>query len=397
MAAPAFTTVTKEREELNQYWFSAETVAAFVKEIQAQSKVGAAFVSTPSLYFSLTDEDLRSRSKVLEFDRQWEKDPGFVFYDYRKPEEIPITLFGAFDYIVIDPPFITEEVWEAYTKTARLLLCPGGKLLCTTVAENAPMMKTKLGVERVAFRPKIPNLVYQYDTFTSYRPTAFLDAQNPEIPAGGSATDALARAERESYDEFVKQMTERDRTGESPIGTHLAEKARWDRIPEGLTEYPEGGPQPAPEVEHTPEYLRASELREMIPDFRRLIDQACKPLDRVWKSCVTKRKAVKEGNEEKGEKADQDLAAARSELQRLLAEMRKMAQSLPETGRAADLAAIMMEASTAFDMPEITRQQYQDFIPSVQQKFISPLFNHQKGLLSEMKAAKRAAAATHAP
>ncbi len=35
-----------------------------------------------------------------------------MFYDFNKPEEIPAEIHGTFDMIVIDPPFITREVWE---------------------------------------------------------------------------------------------------------------------------------------------------------------------------------------------------------------------------------------------------------------------------------------------
>jgi 16S rRNA G966 N2-methylase RsmD len=35
-----------------------------------------------------------------------------VFYDFNKPEDIPQELKNSFDMIVIDPPFITREVWE---------------------------------------------------------------------------------------------------------------------------------------------------------------------------------------------------------------------------------------------------------------------------------------------
>jgi len=394
MSAPAsgFQGATKERGELNQYWFSEKTAAAFVQEVEAQSKLGAAFVSTPSLYFSLKDEELRKKSKVLEFDTQWESDPGFVMYDYRKPEQIPVTLFGAFDYVIIDPPFITEEVWKAYSETARLLLCPGGKLLCTTVAENGPMMKRVMGVEPVPFRPSIPSLVYQYETFTSYRPTVALENPNPEVPMTGSATDQLQRAERESYDDFVKQMSDRDRKGEAPIPTKLAEKSTWDRVPEGLTEYPEGAtaPPPAAVSDHGEEYAALSRVREQVGECREVINQITRPLDRVWKTAVLQRKATKEGDDEKKAKAEADHAGALAELKRLLGVLEEQRKALPTTGRGAEVADLLESVADMLYVPTITKQQYQDLMPAVQQKYLSPLFNHQKGLLSEMKAAKRA-------
>ena len=49
---------------------------------------------------------------IFQFDQKFNKDPGFVFYDFNKPEDIPQELKNSFDMIVIDPPFITREVWE---------------------------------------------------------------------------------------------------------------------------------------------------------------------------------------------------------------------------------------------------------------------------------------------
>jgi 16S rRNA G966 N2-methylase RsmD len=47
----------------------------------------------------------------LEFDEKFKIEKGFVFYDFNKPLDLPAELKGKFDFILIDPPFITEEVW----------------------------------------------------------------------------------------------------------------------------------------------------------------------------------------------------------------------------------------------------------------------------------------------
>jgi 16S rRNA G966 N2-methylase RsmD len=44
-----------------------------------------------------------------------------VFYDFNEPENVPTNMMGTFDMVVIDPPFITREVWEKYTTTAKIL------------------------------------------------------------------------------------------------------------------------------------------------------------------------------------------------------------------------------------------------------------------------------------
>lgn len=174
----AFLASTGEKGDLNQYWFSSNTVAAFVSEI-CLCKGQSALVSSPSVYFSLPD-DARKRSKVLDYDRQWESDPGYVFYDFNDPTNLPVELLGRFDFILVDPPFITREVWEKYVVTVRLLAASNARILCTTIAENAQMMSEILGLAPTLFRPSIPNLVYQYNIYVNYN-SVTLDRFNPEI------------------------------------------------------------------------------------------------------------------------------------------------------------------------------------------------------------------------
>ena len=84
--------------------------------------------------------------------------------------------------VVIDPPFITREVWEKYTTAAKLLLKPeGGRVLGSTIDENEEFMNELLGCQRRAFRPSIPNLVYQYSLYSNYDSEG-LNSPNQEIP-----------------------------------------------------------------------------------------------------------------------------------------------------------------------------------------------------------------------
>uniref|UniRef100_A0A7S1G4D1 Uncharacterized protein n=1 Tax=Bicosoecida sp. CB-2014 TaxID=1486930 RepID=A0A7S1G4D1_9STRA len=189
---------TKEKEDLNQYWYSAKSIAAMAAEVVATGGK-ACFISTPSIYFSLTKEQ-REGNYVFDLDTQWEKDPGFVRYDFNEPENFPEELRHAFDMIVVDPPFITREVWEKYATTMRLLAKersgevdtgaggeeekkdePPCRFLVSTIAENAEMMEELLGVKPQAFKPSIPNLVYQYNLYANYESEG-LSVPNPEIP-----------------------------------------------------------------------------------------------------------------------------------------------------------------------------------------------------------------------
>jgi 16S rRNA G966 N2-methylase RsmD len=63
----------------------------------------------------------------------------FVAFDFREPQRIPAALHQSFDLVVIDPPFITRDVWELYAQAARLLartdpsVTGGTKVLLTTI------------------------------------------------------------------------------------------------------------------------------------------------------------------------------------------------------------------------------------------------------------------------
>eukprot|EP00349_Pseudokeronopsis_sp_Brazil_P002622 CAMPEP_0202962094 /NCGR_PEP_ID=MMETSP1396-20130829/6200_1 /ASSEMBLY_ACC=CAM_ASM_000872 /TAXON_ID= /ORGANISM="Pseudokeronopsis sp., Strain Brazil" /LENGTH=86 /DNA_ID=CAMNT_0049682441 /DNA_START=287 /DNA_END=544 /DNA_ORIENTATION=+ len=83
--------------------------------------------------------------------------------------------------IVIDPPFITREVWEKYAVAVKYLLKADGYILLSTIDENEEMLKELLKVERKNFRPSIPNLVYQYSLYANYDSEG-LKSFNPEIP-----------------------------------------------------------------------------------------------------------------------------------------------------------------------------------------------------------------------
>lgn len=53
----------------------------------------------------------KTNSVILEFDLKFNKEKNFVFYDFNKPTELPEEMKGKFNFILIDPPFITLEVW----------------------------------------------------------------------------------------------------------------------------------------------------------------------------------------------------------------------------------------------------------------------------------------------
>ena len=86
-----------------------------------------------------------------------------------------------FDLIVIDPPFISQSVWESYATTAKLLMKGNcAKIIATTVDENALLMKGLFDCKSVLFRPSIPHLVYQYSVFANFA-SSVLASKNSEL------------------------------------------------------------------------------------------------------------------------------------------------------------------------------------------------------------------------
>ena len=169
---------------LVRYWYSAPTISAMVDDIEALSS-RCAFLSTPSVFFSLRSPALIANSRLLDFDQQWAHHPSFVHYDFHHPHALPASLHHAFDFVVIDPPFITDDVWRLYAEAALLLLVPPShnpppRLLLSTIPENLDLLQPLLHVHIAAFRPSIPHLIYQYSFFINYT-SERLGQLNPEI------------------------------------------------------------------------------------------------------------------------------------------------------------------------------------------------------------------------
>ena len=181
-----FHNTTAEKGDLNQYWYSEKICEvlcdAVVESISMKGGESArvAFLSTPSLYFSL-DEKFRKQCTLFDFDSSLGSCCSqFELYDYNHPTNIDPKLHGMFDTIVIDPPFITDSVWESYKATAALLAKDKPHIICTTVEQNVGLMEQLFNCKATRFMPSIPKLVYQYNTYANF-PSACLSNTNTEL------------------------------------------------------------------------------------------------------------------------------------------------------------------------------------------------------------------------
>jgi hypothetical protein len=180
-------TLNDENANLNQYWFSEDTrntLCEAVREsisLKGGSTTRVAFLSTPSLYFTLSDEE-RKQCTLFDYDTTLSSQncKSYTFYDFNYPTSIDANLRGLFDVIVIDPPFISPSVWESYAITVSLLAKEGAHVICTTVAENEALMQRLFMCQTTKFQPFIPNLTYQYNTYANFESSA-LATTNAEL------------------------------------------------------------------------------------------------------------------------------------------------------------------------------------------------------------------------
>ena len=268
--------IEKEDRALNQYWYSPKTIAAMVAEIELHGKK-VAFLSTPSVFFSLTKGGAVAQNAVLfEFDRAFgdqiaaaavadgedgdaARKKHFCFFDYNSPDKIPMQHMGQFDYVVVDPPFITSEVWAPYAQSVSFLLegHPGmkgndlnitkGKVMFTSILENHNMLEEAIdGPLFIALHmPSIPNLVYQYYIYTNYPASSQqLQTLSTEVlfgqPKNGAPADEdekkvlralqMANDLRESEVAFTQQARNRNRDDEEVLPAFARQKqAEIDR------------------------------------------------------------------------------------------------------------------------------------------------------------------------
>lgn len=215
----AFLRSAPEVADMNQYWYSPTTIETIVDELEAaaaaqsgNSPLRVACLSTPSVFFSLAEDSaVRAGSIAFDYDRQWEGHANYRFFDFDDPSgTIEPVLQHSFDFCVVDPPFITRDVWTKYAEAIRLCLKPAGvggtpgRVILTTVGENEAMLRTVLGEElgrslrKATFMPAMQKpwygfgLPYQYSLYVNFdlRAESRLNSWNHEVPEEFSDSNA---------------------------------------------------------------------------------------------------------------------------------------------------------------------------------------------------------------
>jgi hypothetical protein len=171
-------TAFAEDWQLSQFWYSDTTADALAREMISETKPGSrlACLSCPSTYFAtkrpeFKDSIVKRSIRVLEFDRRFASAAGedFVFYDYKNPLGLPESLKGSFDYLMVDPPFLSDECWARTAETVKWLAAPGAKIACCTGAIMADKVFAELGCKESRFHPQHRGgLANEFRCFVSY-------------------------------------------------------------------------------------------------------------------------------------------------------------------------------------------------------------------------------------
>lgn len=170
----------------SQFWYSDATATTLAEQlldgVTADSRI--AVVSAPTVYVKLRNllldrerYPIRPKLTVFEFDERFAVfKEEFVPYDFKQPLKLPKELKGAFDRIICDPPFLSEECqtkaaltvrwlaksWSALPSSAsiasessvslRLILCTGERM--ETLARK---LYGKAGLTTTTFYPEHSN------------------------------------------------------------------------------------------------------------------------------------------------------------------------------------------------------------------------------------------------
>lgn len=160
---------------MSQFWYSEDTAIRLAEEVmqQAGEHGRIACISAPSVYQKLKQlESTRSDSVsavLLEFDRRFAAyGDEFVFYDYNNPLCLPEDLLPqSFDFVIADPPYLSEECLSKVALTIKHLT--KGKILLCTGAIMEELAGKLMDLKMCSFLPKHNhNLANEFRCYVNY-------------------------------------------------------------------------------------------------------------------------------------------------------------------------------------------------------------------------------------
>ncbi|KAK3487238.1 putative N6-adenine methyltransferase-domain-containing protein [Neurospora crassa] len=187
----------------SQFWYSDETATFLAKQLLAGATptTSIAVVSAPSVFVQLKNllnsdaykDKPKPKLTLLEHDNRFAVFADeFVFYDFAQPLKLPSHLKGAFDRVIVDPPFLSEDCQTKAALTVRWMLKSEEndekpKIIACTGERMETLVTEKLyksyGLRTTTFEPKhargLSNEFYCYANF-EVKPEEGAGAETPE-------------------------------------------------------------------------------------------------------------------------------------------------------------------------------------------------------------------------
>lgn len=115
----------------SQFWYTVATARSLAEQLleDADASTSIAVVSAPSVYVAMKNllaergaSVPRPMVNLLEYDSRFEVfGQDFFSYDFQQPLKLSPSLKGAFDRIIVDPPFLSEDCQTKTALTVRFL------------------------------------------------------------------------------------------------------------------------------------------------------------------------------------------------------------------------------------------------------------------------------------
>lgn len=184
-SAPSTVQLGDEDKTLAQFWYEPHTLQCLQEQCIQDDVQRIALLSAPSLYFSL-ESDHKSNAVLFEYDRRWEEEEQFAFFDYREGCEALDAWAGCFDLILADPPNLQMSTLQQYVEVIQTLRkSEKSKVLFVTSADWSSFLFDALGLIEVKFKPSMPSSAWsqcgKFGLFSNYRNSS-LSVENPAAP-----------------------------------------------------------------------------------------------------------------------------------------------------------------------------------------------------------------------
>ncbi|KAF9213331.1 hypothetical protein BGZ59_005522 [Podila verticillata] len=206
-----------ENWQLSQFWYDDETSRALGQEALDNTNDSSVIVciSSPSAFVKLMSMEPPKNAKiyVFEFDTRFDiYGEQFVHYDFNHPDSFRLLdeLKGKVDYIIADPPFLSDECLTKTLETVDVLRKPEtGKVLFCTGAKMTDLLLSRQ-YTLTSFDPKhkggLSNDFRSYSNYTSVKfPTRHLNISTTISHISNHNTLLAHQEKRQEYEQEEAQ------------------------------------------------------------------------------------------------------------------------------------------------------------------------------------------------